>query len=385
MQLELGNSVVRKSRWHMSSQWLEEAREGIIAAWHQCRLDAPFLSKLKAVSKFYRNFCKRKAHLLRAEEATAHRNFEAASLQLNLSPGDPLQQQRHGHLRQALQNLESRKVEGKRIRSRIRWNFKGDRLSTEFFKAVREKSTATALTGIKDPAGTLVADSCGLSRLTSTFFQSLYTSEVDTPEHQQALEALLADIPSRFPPTAQAQLDRPLSSEELLAVAKSMVPNKSPGPDGLIVEFYTKFWNLIRHDYTKMVQESIQQGHFPHRVNKGLIALIHKGNAIDDLGNWRPISLLNVAYKIMAKALQRRLQPLLSKVISPDQTAFLPYRYILDNVLVLHESIAWAHELEQDMALFKLDFCKAYDTVHLPSLFQIMRAFGVPELFLQMT
>jgi hypothetical protein len=163
------------------------------------------------------------------------------------------------------------------------------------------------------------------------------------------------------------------------------VPNKSPGPDGLIVEFYTKFWNLIRHDYTKMVQESIQQGHFPHRVNKGLIALIHKGNAIDDLGNWRPISLLNVAYKIMAKALQRRLQPLLSKVISPDQTAFLPYRYILDNVLVLHESIAWAHELEQDMALFKLDFCKAYDTVHLPSLFQIMRAFGVPELFLQMT
>jgi hypothetical protein len=112
--------------------------------------------------------------------------------------------------------------------------------------------------------------------------------------------------------------------------------------------------------------------------------LLHKGNATDDLTNWRPISLLNVAYKIVAKALQRRLQPLLSEVISPDQTTFLPNRYILDNVLVLHESIAWAQETEQDMALFKLDFCKAYDTVHLSGLFKIMQTFGIPEHFLRM-
>jgi hypothetical protein len=52
-----------------------------------------------------------------------------------------------------------------------------------------------------------------------------------------------------------------------------MAANKSLGPNGFVVEFYTKFWNLIGHDYTTMVQESIQQGHFPHGINKGLIAL----------------------------------------------------------------------------------------------------------------
>jgi hypothetical protein len=59
----------------------------------------------------------------------------------------------------------------------------------------------------------------------------------------------------------------------------------------------------------------------------------------------------------------------------------LPNRYILDNVLVLH---AWAQETEQDMALFKLDFRKAYDMVHLPNMFWIIQAFGIPDSFLRM-
>jgi hypothetical protein len=163
-----------------------------------------------------------------------------------------------------------------------------------------------------------------------------------------------------------------------------MATNKAPSPDGFIIEFYIKYWPLIGSDYTQMVHDAIQRGYFPQGVNKGLLALLHKGNATDDLANWRPISLLNVAYKIMANALQRRLQPLLSEVISPDQTAFVPNRYILDNVLVLQESIAWAQETEQDMALFKLDFKKAYDTVHLPGLLRIMQAFGIPGHFLHM-
>jgi hypothetical protein len=83
-----------------------------------------------------------------------------------------------------------------------------------------------------------------------------------------------------------------------------MVSKKSPGPDGFIIEFYMKFWPLIGHEYTQMVQASIQRGQFPPKVNKGLISLLQKDNATDDLTNWRPISLLNVAYKIVAKALQ---------------------------------------------------------------------------------
>jgi hypothetical protein len=108
-------------------------------------------------------------------------------------------------------------------------------------------------------------------------------------------------IPHRFQQDAQDQLDKPLNESELFAAAKSMATNKAPGPDGFIIEFYTKFWPLIGSDYTQMVHEGIQRGHFPQGMNKGLLALLHKGNATDDLANWRPISLLNVAYKIMTR------------------------------------------------------------------------------------
>ena len=91
-----------------------------------------------------------------------------------------------------------------------------------------------------------------------------------------------------------------------------MAGDKSPGPDGIDVRFYVKFWPLIG------AESSLQRETLPRGLNKGLIALLFKSGDREDLSNWRPISLLNTSYKIMAKALQRRLQPLLSEVISSD-------------------------------------------------------------------
>lgn len=196
------------------------------------------------------NFCKKKALLFWAEEIAACHSFEATSLQLNLSPGDLQLQQQYGLMRQTLQNIESCKVEGQCLRSRIRWKFKDDMISAEFFKAVREKSTATAITSITDSSGTMVTNSSGISRLTSAFFRTLYASEGELPKHLEALESLLAMIPQRFQWTVQDQLDMPLRNDKLLAAVQSMATNKSSGLDGFIIEFYMKLWPLMDNEYT---------------------------------------------------------------------------------------------------------------------------------------
>jgi hypothetical protein len=92
-----------------------------------------------------------------------------------------------------------------------------------------------------------------------------------------------------------------------------------------------------------------------------------------------------MAYKIIAKALQKHIQPFMPEIIHEDQTGFLPLRYILDNVLLQHEAIEWARESRQEMLLLKLDFQKAYDTVSLPFLFQAMSRLGIPDEYIQMT
>jgi hypothetical protein len=114
----------------------------------------------------------------------------------------------------------------------------------------------------------------------------------------------------------------------------------------------------------------------------GLITLIPKEGDRELLSNWRPITLLNSTYKIFAKTLQIRLQGLLPDIIHEDQSAFLPLRFIIDNVLVQHETISWAHESQQNLMLLKLDFTKAYDVVTWRFLFAAMRKLETPQGFL---
>ena len=66
----------------------------------------------------------------------------------------------------------------------------------------------------------------------------------------------------------------------------------------------------------------------------GIITLLPKEDAeLLLLQNWRPITLLNVDYKIASKAIAMRIEPMLPKLVYPDQTGFVKGRYIGENVL----------------------------------------------------
>jgi hypothetical protein len=138
-------------------------------------------------------------------------------------------------------------------------------------------------------------------------------------------------------------------------------------------------------EYFAMIQEAIAIGALPNGVTAGMIALLHKGGGRSSLNNWRPITLLNVSCKIFAKALQICLQPVLMELISPDQSAFLPMRFILDNIFLTHETIFHAKNSAQPLLFLKLDFSKAYDRVDHSFLFQAMNRMGFPQEFIFMT
>jgi hypothetical protein len=135
------------------------------------------------------------------------------------------------------------------------------------------------------------------------------------------------------------QLFAPISFPELKAALDEMAKDRSPGPDGLSVEFFQIMWETIGEEYTQMICTAIQEGRLPAGMTKGMLVLLHKGRERELLTNWQPISLLNVSYKIYAKMLQKRLQIILTSVISEDQSAFLPNRFILNNLLTQHEMI----------------------------------------------
>ena len=112
------------------------------------------------------------------------------------------------------------------------------------------------------------------------------------------------------------------------------------------------------------------------RLSFGVLSLIPKVQGADHISQFRPIALINVIFKIVSKAFATRLDPIENRVISPNQTAFIKGRFILDGALALQEIV---HELKKKKlggVSLKIDFEKAYDRVNGEFLTEVLRRKG---------
>ena len=117
--------------------------------------------------------------------------------------------------------------------------------------------------------------------------------------------------------------------KECLEVLQLMESGISPVTDGLPAEFYKVFWNDISTYPVRSLNRSYQKGKLAITQTRGIISLIpKKDKALDELKNWRPITLLNCDYKIASKAIASRLKAVLPALIDSDQTGFMKGRSI---------------------------------------------------------
>ena len=119
-------------------------------------------------------------------------------------------------------------------------------------------------------------------------------------------------------------LENPVTAEELNMAIQTLQSGKSPGTDGFPSEFYKKFSTHLIPHMLNMYNESLESGVLPQSLKEASISLILKKNKNPShCKSYRPISLLNVDVKILAKVLALRLERFLPQIISPDQTGFI--------------------------------------------------------------
>nr|KYP58073.1 Retrovirus-related Pol polyprotein LINE-1 [Cajanus cajan] len=105
-----------------------------------------------------------------------------------------------------------------------------------------------------------------------------------------------------------------------------MSPLKAPGPDGFQAFFYKKYWPIVGRDLHNLVQNAFSEGQADQRLLDTNIVLIPKSDNPMHFKDFRPISLCNVAYKVITKVLVDRIRPYLSTIIGPYQSSFIPGR-----------------------------------------------------------
>ncbi|GJS05498.1 putative RNA-directed DNA polymerase, eukaryota, reverse transcriptase zinc-binding domain protein [Tanacetum coccineum] len=154
--------------------------------------------------------------------------------------------------------------------------------------------------------------------------------------------------PTRIPPSLDADSLTPFS----------------PRSRWIHVQVFTTFWDLLEDDVVRFVQEFFRTNTFPKGCNSSFIALIPKVSSAKFVIDFCPISIIRFQYKIIGKNLANRLSTVVRSCISSLQSAFIQGRYILDGPLILNEVLAWYRDCKKELMVFKVDFEKAFDSLH---------------------
>ena len=118
--------------------------------------------------------------------------------------------------------------------------------------------------------------------------------------------------------------------------------NKTPGSDGLTIEFYRCFWEVLGHFMVDSFNYAHEYGHLSISQRLGIISLIPKKNKnLEHLSNWRPICLLNNDYKIATKVIAIRMEKVLPKIIHPSQTGYVKGRYIGESIRTISDIMSF--------------------------------------------
>merc|ERR1711884_796002 len=103
--------------------------------------------------------------------------------------------------------------------------------------------------------------------------------------------------------------------------------HSSPGSDGYTAAFLKFFWKDLKDIVSGSLKEGLTKGELAYEQREGLLILLPKKDKdLLEIENFRPISLLNVDYKILTKCLTNRLQKVLEKIIDPEQNGFIKGR-----------------------------------------------------------
>ncbi len=187
-------------------------------------------------------------------------------------------------------------------------------------------------------------------------------------------------IPLR--PTKE-ELAAPPTLEEVEEAIQKMKNNKAAGPDGIPAEIFKAGGPKLAAHVHALIEKIWQQEEIPCDLRDALIVTIFKKGDKSDCGNYRGISLLSIAGKILARILAVRLQPLSEEILPESQCGFRPSRGTVDAIFTARQLQEKSREQHKPLYMAFIDLSKAFDMVNRHTLWKVLLRIGCPEKFIR--
>ena len=290
--------------------------------------------------------------------------------------------QRYQELKTILEDIERYKEQGAQVRSRSEYIEKNEKSNKYFYN--KEKSMCDKKTVDKIRIeGNVITDQSAILLELKEFYSNLYSS------HNPNYHTLEFDQLLGTPGLGCLTEDEKQSCEGDLTIAECelalnrMQLGKSPGCDGLTVDFYKRFWPVIGTTLVETLNYAAQKGELSQSQKRAVITLLQKrGKDPELIKNWRPVSLNNVDYKILTKSLAIRTEKVLPKIIHEDQSGFVKGRFIGENIRLIDDIIVKLNIQRKTALLLLLDFEKAFDSVEWGYMIKILEKFNFGQSFI---
>ncbi|PKU61395.1 integrator complex subunit 11 [Dendrobium catenatum] len=265
-----------------------------------------------------------------------------------------------------------------RQRAKVKWIEEGDDNTRFFHSMASTRRRSNLIDHMKLPDGQMVSDQAVIMQVVRDFFETKWRGTPICEDEWPSFEAqstMLAPVATL--------LDCAVTEEEIWNGVRGLGQNRAPGRDGVTASFFKSFWSIVGKQVTAACLEFFATGCMNPNWKETVVVLIPKTSNPDRPSMYRPISLCQTIYKIVAKVLVNRMQGFLPNLISGEQAAFVPGRSISDHCLLGQEVLNKFRISKSNpgwMAV-KVDMEQAYDKMSWRTLELVLSRMGFPPKF----
>ena len=215
--------------------------------------------------------------------------------------------QERKRIKDQLDEMYTKKSKGYQFRAWAKYAKQGEKSTQYFLGLEKKRQNSNCIDCLKDGNGNYVYTDNDILDRVKQLCSELYTAN---DSNDEVMNAYLDTIT----PEKQLDEDTMLKCEGIFTVNEcklaisNMKKNKSPGLDGISVEFYEAFWPVIGDLLVSVFNDCYERESLPKSQWISVFSLIFKNDDACDLAKYRPISLTNTDYRIMAFTLAARLQ-----------------------------------------------------------------------------
>ena len=230
-----------------------------------------------------------------------------------------------------LKELREKKVKGIIVRAKSKWKVEGEKSSRYFCNLEKRNYVDKTIQKLTGDDGTEIDNLPDIISEQKQYYEKLYSSKNTKIEEIHKNNFMQNDNPfiQKLNDGERDAMEQDISIAECHKALKNMNNGRSPGIDGYTTEFYKFFWSDLKYFIVRSFNYSFTNQCMSVSQRRGLITCLPKeGKDKSLLKNWRPISLLNVDYKIASACIANRIKVHLSNMISETQQGFVKNRFI---------------------------------------------------------